>query len=304
MRRLIALSSVCILLTLHAAAQEVDCDITFTNLQTLPAESRDNLSDFIPQLKQYINAYRWTKVDLGNSKIKCAFNISLQSSPTTNHYITQVFIGSQRPIFKEGRNTAEVRVIDNQWEFDYTRNQSLMHTDNHFDPLLSFVDFYIYLIIGYDFDTYKSGDGTPYFQKAMDIVNLARGSGSGVRGWDLAPQGNFSRAQLVDELLNPKFQDFREAMFRYHYRGLDERHRDTAKARKNILAALERIAKVREKINTPSLVIRTFFDTKYQEIAEVFQDDPDPTVFEKLIKIDPSHEQAYVKASQGSSGGQ
>ena len=299
MKRLIALATVSLVLSFQAAAQEIDCDITFTNLQTLQSESRENLNDFLPQLKQYVNSYRWTKVDIGNAKIKCAFNISLQTAPTTNHYTTQVFIGSQRPIFKEGRNTAELRIIDNQWEFDYTRNQSLIHQDNHFDPLLSFVDFYINLIIGYDFDSYKAGDGTPYFQKAMDIANLARGSGAAGRGWDLAPQGNFSRAQLVDELLNPKFQDFREAVFRYHYRGLDERHKDTTRARKNILGALERIAKVRDKINTPSLVIRTFFDTKYQEIAEVFEGDPDATVFEKLIKIDPSHEQAYLKASQG-----
>lgn len=299
MKHPIALVCALLILTFPSAAQEIDCDITFTNLNTLPAESRDNLTDFIPQVKQYINAYRWTKADIGNAKIKCAFNISLQGSPTSTHYTAQVFVGSQRPIFKEGRNTAELRIIDNQWEFDYNHNQSLMHTDNHFDPMLSFIDFYIYLIIGYDFDSYNAGDGTPYFQKAMDIVNLARGSGSGVRGWDLAPQGNYSRAQLIDELLNPKFQDFREAVFRYHYRGLDERHKDTTKARKNILAALERIAKVQEKINTPSLVIRTFFDTKYQEIADVFLGDPDQTVFAKLIKIDPSHEQAYIKASQG-----
>ncbi len=286
------------LLPVSLRAQEMDCDVTFTNIESLTAEARDNLSDFLPQLKQYINTYRWTKADLGQEKIKCAINISFQGSPSGNHYTAQAFIGSQRPIFKLDRSTASVRLLDDKWEFDYTHFQSISHSENRFDPLLSFIDFYVYLIIGYDFDSWRAGDGTPYFQKAADIVNQARGSANAGKGWDVGAQGTYSRGELIDELLSPKFQDFREAAYRYSYFGLDLLYKNEAKARKNMLSALEKIAKLRDKINQQSLVIRIFFDTKYLEIADTFLKDPDASVYAKLAQIDPSHQQTYDSYSQ------
>ncbi len=67
----------------------------------------------------------------------------------------------------------------------------------------------------------------------------------------------------------------REAMYRYHYFGLDLYQRDSVKARKNIFSALESIAKFRKKINQPSYFAKTFFETKYLEINGILtQDDP------------------------------
>src|ERR1051326_5115915 len=229
MRTVVGILSL-LLLWIPLSAQELDCDITFTNLETLPAGSRDNLTDFISQAKQYINSYHWTQEDLGSVRIKCSMNISFQSA-TNNHYVVQAFIGSQRPIFKSDKNTAFVRLLDDSWEFDYVRGQPFNHNESHFDPLLSFMDFYAYIILGYDFDSYKSGDGTPYFQKASDIANRALGSAS--TGWDVSSQGTYSRGQLIEELTNSKFHDFREAVYRYHYRGLDLLYTDDTRARKN-----------------------------------------------------------------------
>jgi hypothetical protein len=274
-------------------AQEIDCDVTFTNLESLSSEARDNLADFIPQLKQYINTYRWTQETFENEKIKVSINISFQGAPSGNHYAAQAFIGSQRPIFKAGRNTAAVRIRDDKWEFDYIHNQGLIHTEYKYDPLLSFIDFYMYIVLGYDFDSYKAGDGTQYFQKGLEIVNRAMGSGGSGKGWDTSPQGSYTRGQLIDELLNPKFDNFRQAYYEYHYRGLDLLYKDDVKARKHLLTALEKIAKLKKKINQNSLVIRTFFDTKYMEIAEVFSHDPDVTVMSSVAGFDPTHAQTY-----------
>jgi len=289
-----AIIAVCLLLALNCTvAQEIDCEIT-TDVQRLTtAETRDNLSDFVQQLKQYVNTYTWTKEDFGNEKIKCTFNISFQGSVGDNHYITQVFIGSQRPVYKLGQNTAVTRIMDANWEFDYIRNQAFSHNDSRFDPLLSFIDFYIYLILGYDADTYHTNGGTAYFQKAMEIVNQSHGASSSGKGWELSPQGSYTRAQVIDELLNPKYQDYRKAVHVYYYRGLDSLYRDPEKALKKMYSALEKIGKLRVKNNHPIVVLKTFFDTKYLEIAEKFLKDPDPSIYAKLSKIDPAHQQTY-----------
>ena len=293
MKLLVVLAASLLFFSSQALTQEIECEITFTNDKQLPAEARENLTDLISQLKRYIDTYRWTKVDLDTQKIRCSIDISPLGSPRDNHYTAQAFIGSKRPIYKWGRNTAIVRLLDDKWEFDYTRGQSLSHNEYGFDPLLSFIDFYMYVILGYDFDSYKAGDGTPYFQKASDVLNRARGSAGAGKGWEPSAQANYSRAKLIDELVNPKYQDLREAVYRYHYKGLDLLHKDEVKARKNIFAALEKVAKLRDKINQPSQCIRLFFDTKYLEIANTFLKDPDLTVFSRLSKIDPAHQKTY-----------
>ncbi len=208
-----------------------------------------------------------------------------------------MFIGSQRPIYKLGRSTAVTRILDDKCDFSYTKFESMNHDDSRFDPLMSLLDFYGYVILGYDYDSYKPGDGTQFFQKAGEILNKARNS-SGGKGWDLPTQSSYSRAGLIDELLTPKFYDLRDAAFRYHYRGLDNLYKDEVKARKNILTALEKIGNLQKQINQNSLSIRLFFDAKYLEICDVFLKDPDLTIYSRLSKIDPAHQKNYTEYAQ------
>ena len=168
-----------------------------------------------------------------------------------------------------------------------------------FDPLRSFLDYYAYLILGFDFESYKAGNGTPYFQKAVDIVNRARGTGNAGPGWDITSENIYTRAQFIDEIMNPKLYDFRVAFYKYHYKGLDLLAKDDIRARRNILAALEKIGNLQEKINMRTLVLNTFFETKYLEIAQTFAKDPDLTIFSRLSKIDPTHQQDYERARNG-----
>ena len=302
-RYLLAITLSAVMFCTTAVAQELDCDVKL-EMPSLTTEARSNLDDFAAQIKQYMNSYRWTKEDLNGEKIKCAIEITVLSSSGDNRFTAKAFIGAQRPIYKlNGRSTATTRILDDKWEFGYIRNQSLTHDEYRFDPLLSFLDFYANVIIGHDFDSGdfnlpKSGSGTPYFQKALEIINKARNTSGAGKGWDETTTGIYSRGQLVDELVNPKFQELREAAFRYHYRGLDLLYKDDVRARKNILTSLQKIANLQKKINRSTLSIRVFFDTKYLEIADIFLKDPDLTVYTELSKLDPAHQQTYIDYSQ------
>ena len=294
MKTLLLVAAATFLLLQCSSAQEIQCKVT-ANLDALNGESKENLADFASNLEQYINSYRWTSEDLGGEKISCALNIQFQASPKDGRYTVQAFVGSQRKIYKSDRSTALMRILDDKWQFDYLRNQPLTHTEGRFDPLTSFIDYYINMIIGYDFDSYRAGDGTPYFQRAADIVGKGRNGGS---GWDVATTTAFSRSQFTDEILNPQFREFREAVEAYHYTGLDLMYRDEGKAKKNLLAALEKIDKVQKKINQKSLLLKIFFDTKYLEIAEIFIGYPDLNVFSRLAAIDAAHQQTYDEYSR------
>lgn len=285
-----------------AAAQELDCEVTLTT-QQLSSEDLENLSDFSQRVKQYLNQTRWTKDEFGTDRIKCTMNIFIQGSSGDKQYAAQVFIGSQRRVWDlktkrpSEKNTAALRIFDDKWEFIYQRGDPLVRSDYRFDPLTSFIDFYANLIIGFDYDSYERSAGTPYLQKALDIYNMSRSARS-AKGWEFPGQGSYTRTRFIDELMNPKFMDFRQAFYEYHAEGLDRLSTkpDTALAR--IGRAIEMIGNMKLRINQQSVLLKTFFDTKYLELCEVFQGSTTPDIFRKLGRIDPSHQQSYDECAK------
>ncbi len=294
MRSLLLLALIALAAT-FAAGQELECKVTIAT-ELLTAEARENLADFTFQVENYINSYRWTDEDLGGEKIALTINISFQGSPKQNTYTAQAFIGSQRRVYNSEKNTAVLRVMDDQWEFAYQPNKQILHDETLFDPLLSFLNFYAYVVIGLDFESYQMDAGLPYLEKAMNVVNTARGGGE---GWEVGNPSEYSRGGYIEELLNPSFNVIREALYRYHYRGLDLLYHDEAKAKRNMMAALDKIGTLTIKMIRPSQVVRIFFDTKYLEIAETFKGYSDPEVFTRLMNIDPAHRQTYEDARNG-----
>jgi hypothetical protein len=281
-----------LLFTVGAAAQELECTVTI-NTDLLTAEARENLNNFAEQVQTYINSYRWTEEDLGGEKIAFTVSISFQGSPSPNRYTAQAYIGSSRKIFGLDKNTALLRVIDENWEFLYQPNSQILHDETVFDPLASFLDFYCYLVIGLDFESYEPRAGIPYLEQAMNVVNVAS---SGGKGWQIGSPTEYSRGEYIDEVLSPKYEPVRMAIYRYHYFGLDRLYFSEEKAKKSMLSALKSIGNVMTQTNQASQFVKIFFDAKYLEIAETFRGYPDTEVWETLMQIDPGHRQTYDDA--------
>ena len=271
-----------------AQAQEVDCTVQ-VNYEAVASTNKEFLQNFAADLRDYLNNYKWGSDNPGE-KIQCTFNIFVQGVVGDNRYSAQVFVGSQRKIFGTGKGSAVLRLFDESWEFTYLRDRPLSHNPYTYNDLTSFLDFYIYLILGYDYDTYDPLSGTPFFQKAAEIGSLGRSNGQ--KGWQ-PTTSTFSRVQLVDELLNPTFEPVRKASYVYHFTGLDSLTIAPEKASKNILSALEGIASAKKRADPRNLVTKTFFDTKYQEIAAVFENYHDPAIFLRLSAIDQAHMKTY-----------
>lgn len=292
MKRLAAIIITAILFNNFIKAQEIDCKVT-VDMQNLTAEARENISNFSKNIEDYINNYRWTRDDFGGDKIKCSFDIFFQGSPSENSYVAQVFVGSQRKIYKSEKSSGVIRILDDKWEFTYTRNQPLYHNAFQYDPLVSFIDFYINLILAFDYDSYKLLDGTIFYQQALDIASKARSGGGSGSGWDTKASGTYNRVQFIEEIMNQKYKVVREALYFYHFKGLDLISRNKTKALENVLKAVESIGNFQKKINERSIFVKAFFDTKYLELCDMFLDYTDASVYEKLSKIDPSHQKSY-----------
>jgi len=279
------------LLPVGTRAQGVDVTV-MVNYESIPTTNKELLRDFGNDIKSYLIDYNWGPGS-PQEKIRCTINVFIQSVIGDNRYSAQVFIGSLRPIYKSEQSTAVVRIFDQIWEFTYSHSRPLNHNPHTFDDLTSVLDFYMYLVLGYDYDTSERLSGTPLFQKASDIASLGRASGG--NGWQLSTT-NFSRLQLITELLNPQFEPARVAFWTYHFAGLDSLAFDKAAAYRNMISAIQTIGQVKRNVDPRNLVIKLFFDTKAKEIAEVFTDYPDPSIFSVFTGIDPNHQAAYEEA--------
>lgn len=279
---------VSLLFVLPLQAQELNCTIK-VNYESVPTANKDLLINFEFELKDYVNNYKWGSDNL-DEKINCALQINIKNVVGENRYAAEVFIGSTRQVFNANKTSAILRLFDDAWEFTYVKGRPINHNPYTYNDLTSFLDFYTYLMIGYDYDSYIEMGGTPFFQKAADIASLGRSAGG--KGWEQAKSG-YSRIQLIQEILNTKFAPMRTASFRYHFTGLDSLAIDKVSAQRNIAEAIRMIGELKKTADPRNQIIRTFFDAKYQEIAEIFIGYPDPKIFLDLAQMDPTHQNTY-----------
>ena len=279
-----------ILVSLPLSAQQVDCTIQ-VNYENVSTSNKDFLVNLQDDIRSYVNDYSWGSDNL-EEKVKCTVDIRVQGVVGENKYSAQVFIGSKRRIEGTEESSAVLRLFDETWEFTYVKNRPISHNAYSFNDLASFLDFYIYLILGYDYDSYEKQGGNPHFQKASDIASLGRANGQ--KGWQQGNSG-YSRIQFIGELLNPKFVPVRIASYQYHFDGLDSLAKNPSRGLANMLAAVERIGRAKKEVDPRNIVIKTFFDTKSMEIADKFFrfNYPDPSVYVKFSVIDPSHQNTY-----------
>ncbi len=272
-----------------APAQEVDCTVQ-VNYDAIPTTNRDLLVNLASDIKTYVSNYNWGGSGDPGDKVKCTLNIFVQNVAGDNQYNAQVFIGSMRPRYYSDQSCAVVRLLDESWEFTYIKDRPVNKNPYTFNDFASFLDFYMYLIMGYDFDTYDRLGGTPLFQKAADVARLGRASG--LKSWQPTTT-SYSRSQLIDELLNPKFEPVRVASWIYHFNGLDSLSLSPERGYANIITALDMIDRARRSVDPRNLVIRSWFDAKYLELAQIFQNYPDPSIYVRLVRIDPANQKTY-----------
>lgn len=268
-------------------AQELNCRVS-VNYESLPVNNRELLAGFSNAIEAYMNTTQFTGSSWGE-KIDCSINIFFTSASSDIEYNAQVVIVSTRPILNNERQSPVLTINDPTWSFRYEKNQQL-YTQSSFDPLTGFLDFYANIIIGFDTETFEMLGGNPFFRKAFDLVNLGNSS-SYSRGWE-RNNASYSRWGLCEDLLSDKYRPFREAFFVYHY-GLDEMHLNRVSAQNKITQIINQLDEMRRRTEINSVLIRTFFDSKYGELIELLSEEPDAELVARLKRIDPAHAVRY-----------
>ncbi len=286
MRRYIFVLLLSFVVGFSSQAQEINCSVKVNAEQT----GRTKLSIFNTlesALQEFVSENSWTKLDLQeHEKINCNIFINITSYDSNNFKAT-LQIQSSRPIFGSVATTPVFNFKDNDFDFEYTEYQNLDYSPNTFNSnLVSGISFYIYTILGLDADTFAPQGGQAYYEEARQIVNTAQQSN--YEGWR-AGGNNKSRFRLNSDLLSNNFTGYRDALYTYHRLGLDKMHEDVEEGKQKIAEAILALKQV-NNTRPNSLLIRTFFDAKADEIEKIFSGGPSipiTEVVETLNRIAP-----------------
>lgn len=291
-------SLVLLLVSLTATAQELKCSVTI-NATQIQTSDRGIFKDMKNAIEQFMNGRKWSNDTYRtHEKIDCNFLITVTKMPAIGNFIASVQIQSARPVFNTNYSSLVFNFADRDWEFDYIESMPLEYNDNTFtNNLTSMLALYAYLIIGLDNDTFSELGGTPYYQRALTVVNNAQQSNR--PGWQ--PIGsNRSRYWLVENLNNPQMTDLRKALYSYHRLGLDTFDQTPDKSRETILKGLRDIKKIRD-INPTAILVISFFDAKGKELANIFSNGNIQVrreAYDIITAIDPSNRSSYEKILQ------
>lgn len=283
-----------ILFPTPGTAQELDCRVQIDDSQLSGAESEfDFLSDLERKIQEYMNTRSWTDDQfLRHERISCSMQIVILESISISEFRSRLIVTSRRPIYGTTQSSVVVRVNDPEWRFEFSRGSTLNFDLDRYDPLTSVLDFYAYLILGYDYDTFSPLGGTSYFETARTVTDQAEGSGD--PGWSsVGTQRN--RAQLLSNLLDQRHQSLRRVYYQYHRKGLDRFVRETEAARQQLLGVLKTLRKLNRQLSR-SFALSLFFQTKFQELTAIFAgSDLASQANSLLVQMDPAHSSEYNK---------
>lgn len=221
-------------------------------------------------LRDFINNTSWTGRRLQNfEKIKCNFAIVLNAREGNNKFNGSLVIQAVRPVFETSYDSPLINLSDNNFSFEYNENENLVFNERQFSGknLIDVVSFYVYMILGYDADSFQNMGGQPWFEKAQKISQNSQNQRFG--GWSTT-EGPRTRAQLVDNLLKPENAGLRNVYYHYHRSGLDHLSKaDQASAKKALAEALL-LLKPYESGFQMNYPFNVFIDTKKNEIFDVF----------------------------------
>lgn len=292
------LFTVFVLFPLSALAQELNCAVSI-NASQIQTSDAGVFKDMENAIEQFMNGRKWTNDTYKNhEKILCNILITITKMPAIGSFSASVQVQSARPVYNSTYTSLLFNFADRDWEFEYIESMPLEYNDNTFTSnLTSMLAFYAYLIVGLDYDSFSELGGTPYFQRALAVVNNAQQSN--LPGWQ-AIGSNRNRYWIVENLNNPQMTELRKALYQYHRHGLDTFESNPDESRQVILNGLKEIKKVRD-VNPNSILVVSFFDAKGKELANIFSDGNIQIrrqAYDIITAIDPSNRSNYEKIIQ------
>ena len=146
-----------------------------------------------------------------------------------------------------------------------------MFSENSMESqITAILNFYAYLFLAVDFDSFSRRGGQPFYDRLAMIVQMAQSSGEA--GWK-AFEDNKNRSAVLSAFTDQSTQGIRDLLYEYHRTGLDEMSVGPDKGRANITKTLSNLSTI-YRANPMSVALSMFKDAKLDELVNIYSQAP------------------------------
>ena len=249
-------------------AQELNAQVQ-VNYQNIGGSNLQLYRTLEKSLKDFINNTSWTGKKLQNfEKIKCSFAIVL-TEKSGNNFKGTLVVQSVRPVYGSQYESPILNINDTNFSFEYIENQNMIFNERQFSGknLIDVLSFYVYLILGYDADTFQMKGGTPWFDKAMKITQNSQNQN--YAGWSQIESPR-NRGVLISAILSEQNSTLRNFYYNYHRTGLDNLAKADQISTKQIIASELMKLKFYDNNFQMNYPFNIFIESKKDEIFNIF----------------------------------
>lgn len=258
------------------AAQELQARITINASQISSQTDKKIFQTLQNSLNNFLNNRKWTNETFQtNEKIVCHFLVVVRAALGNNVYQASLTVQAARPVYNASYETPLINFQDESFNFKYIEYQPVEFNENRVsgsDPLVSNLTatlaYYVYTILGLDFDSFSLRGGDPYFQKAMAIVNNAP-ENRDITGWK-AFDGLRNRYWLMENLTNNRYTLVHDAIYSYYRLGMDAMYENETEGRNAVLNTLNILNTLNTDISN-TMIVPFFFQGKANELVRIFK---------------------------------
>jgi len=254
-------------LSVSVQGQELNATLTI-NSDKIQGTDKQVFNTLQKALTDFVNTKKWTTASFApNERIECTFAIVVNTLEG-NRFSAEIQVSARRPVFNSIYQTTIFNFRDTEFDFEYTEFEPLEYTENMLNSnLTATIIYYIYLILGFDFASFASNGGQPYFQQAQQIVTLAQSQPSW-NGWT-AFANRRNRHAMATALTENQGNTFHTLWYTYHRKGLDEMAANPDRGRANLISALPALKELKTQ-RPNSILIQFFSDCKLDETISVY----------------------------------
>ena len=262
----ILICSIINLLTFSVSGQELNCQVE-VNADQVQAANKQVFKTLEEAINEYMNTNKFSNAQFSiNEKINCRLFFTIKEY-NDNTMVGDLQIQSSRPVYNSTYTTTLINFKDTKIEFTYQENEPLIFSENNMESnLTAILNFYAYMILAIDFDSFSPKGGDIFYEKAQNVVQMAQSSGGS--GWK-AFEDTKNRPSVLAAYTEPNTSIMRTLLYEYHRLGLDEMVLSPDKGRAKISSTLEYLNKIYD-VAPMSVGLSMFKDAKLDELVNLY----------------------------------
>lgn len=282
-------------------AQELNCTVE-VNSQQVEGTNKSVFDALQEGMSTYMNETKFSNAVFSpNEKIECRLFLTVKEY-ADDRIKGELQLQLSRPVYNSTYTTTLFNFRDTKVEFGYREGDPMIFNENTVENnLTAILDYYAYLFLAIDFDSFSPKGGQPFYDRAQSVVQQAQSIGE--VGWRTF-EDTKNRAAVLSSYTDTNTSGIRNLLYDYHRKGLDEMVTSPDKGRAVITESLKELKTIAD--NSPmSVALSLFRDSKLDELVNIYSKAPSTereTAYDILQPIYPTESERLDKIKKGDEG--